>query len=214
MGPLSRGAPGPAAWLSATMAAVSVSVCPGAGSTTENVCAQGVAAQTTDAGSLLTWVQFSDVRQSYPGCYRLHFAPTSPKTRYVPSRKVGRGVEPPRPRAAPVPSAATMRRAEGACVGQHPIHKTQSAPRRDRPGRVVAEECRLLLAVARLRVGTYLSPNRSAIEFPRPEQTHPIPSVSWRRKRVAAFTPDVSPPERGGRFRARQLCLASEACWF
>jgi hypothetical protein len=59
-GPLSNGAPGSAAWLSATMATVSVSVRPGAGSTTENVCAQGVAAQTTDPGWLPTWVQFSD----------------------------------------------------------------------------------------------------------------------------------------------------------
>ena len=53
-GPLSDGLPGAAAWLSATMATVSVSVCPGGGSTTENVSAQGVAAQTTDAGWLST----------------------------------------------------------------------------------------------------------------------------------------------------------------
>jgi hypothetical protein len=59
-GPLSNGAAGSAAWLSATMATVSVSVCPAAGSTTENVSAQGVVAQTTDAGWLSTWVQTSD----------------------------------------------------------------------------------------------------------------------------------------------------------
>jgi len=57
-GPLSAGVP--ADWLSATMAMVSVSVCAAAGPVTENVSAQGVAAQTTDAAWLPTWVQFSD----------------------------------------------------------------------------------------------------------------------------------------------------------
>jgi hypothetical protein len=59
-GPLSDGTPGLAAWLSATMATVSVSVCPAAGPATENVSVQGVAAQTTDAGWLSTWVQVLD----------------------------------------------------------------------------------------------------------------------------------------------------------
>jgi len=59
-GPLSDGAAGLAAWLSATIATVSVFVCPAAGSTTENVSVQGVAAQTTDAGWLATWVQIFD----------------------------------------------------------------------------------------------------------------------------------------------------------
>jgi hypothetical protein len=45
-GPLSDGAAGSLA----TMATVSVSVCPGAGSPTVNVSAQGVAAHTTEAG--------------------------------------------------------------------------------------------------------------------------------------------------------------------
>jgi hypothetical protein len=45
-GPLSDGAAGSFA----TMATVSVSVCPGAGSPTVNVSAQGVAAHTTEAG--------------------------------------------------------------------------------------------------------------------------------------------------------------------
>jgi hypoxanthine phosphoribosyltransferase len=45
---------------SATMATVSVFVCPGAGSPTVNVSVQGVAAHTTEAGSLSTWVQTWD----------------------------------------------------------------------------------------------------------------------------------------------------------
>ena len=46
-GPLNDGAA--PAWLSATMAMVSVVVCPGAGSPTVNVSMQGVAAHTTEA---------------------------------------------------------------------------------------------------------------------------------------------------------------------
>src|SRR6516162_9459617 len=60
-GPLSEGAAGSAAWLSATRMMVNVSVCPAAGSTTKNVCAQGVGAQTTAAGWLSTRVQVSGV---------------------------------------------------------------------------------------------------------------------------------------------------------
>jgi hypothetical protein len=60
-GPLSEGAAGSAAWLSATSMMVNVSVCPAAGSTTKNVCAQGVGAQTTAAGWLSTRVQVSGV---------------------------------------------------------------------------------------------------------------------------------------------------------
>src|SRR5262249_39129537 len=139
-GPLSNGAPGLAAWLSATMATVSVSVCPAAGSATENVSAQGVAAQTTDAGWLATWVQIWDAETKL-SCVQMVASPRQSKTRYVSTTGSDEGSKlalREAARAALVPSAAPMSRPTSV-RGQPPIQSSK-APGRDRPWRIVAEE--------------------------------------------------------------------------
>jgi ABC-type sulfate/molybdate transport systems ATPase subunit len=139
-GPLSNGAPGLAAWLSATMVTVSVSVCPAAGSATENVSAQGVAAQTTDAGWLPTWVQIWDAETKL-SCVQMVASPRQSKTRYVSTAGSDEGSKlalREAARAALVPSAAPMSRPTSV-RGQPAIQSSKSA-RRDRPSRIVAEE--------------------------------------------------------------------------
>src|SRR5262245_15448350 len=213
-GPLSNGAPGLAAWLSATMATVSVSVCPAAGSATENVSVQGVAAQTTDAGWLPTWVQIWDAETKL-SCVQMVASPRQSKTRYVSTTGSDEGSKlalREAARAALVPSAAPMSRPTSV-RGQPPIKSSQSGGERSTPARCCGR------AQLSPRCGGprwHLPQSESvSVEFPRPEPTHPSPQPVGVDCPTGRLHPDVFPARAPGAFapvscayRARLIVLS------